>query len=301
MRKRSIGPIAVSLAAAMVLAACGSDEELSKAEYIAKGDALCKAIDEEGDPTFDKIFAEFPDVDMAVAKSELPKVAEATEKFVADFTDLEGPEADAAVIEKINARVKKLGTTISTAAEHAKAGDEEKFKETFFENFDEFEALDKASRDYGFKVCGEEDEDEDEDEGKGKGKGPATPLTPEQQAFVDQGDAVCKAADEIVEPKLGPVFSAKLPEAATALKVILPSQRDQVAKLRALTPPPGDEAKVKELIDSLDAVNPAIEKLLAAAEAGDKTAYNAAFKDVNRGFEATEEPFEEYGFEECGG
>lgn len=298
MGKRSMGAIAAGLAAAMVLAACGSDEELSKAEYIAKGDALCKSIDAEGDPTFDKIFAEFPDVDMAVAKAELPKVAESTEKFVADFTGLEGPEADAAVIDKINAGVEKLGATISTAAEHAKAGDEDKFKETLFESFEEEDVLDKTSRDYGFKVCGSEDEQEGEDDEGG----PATPLTPEQQAFVDQGDAVCKAADEIVEPKLGPVFSAKLPEAATVLKdVILPSQRDQVAKLRALTPPPGDEAKVKELIDSLDAVNPAIEKLLVAAEAGDKAAYDAAFKDVTKGFEATEEPFEEYGFEECGG
>lgn len=298
MGKRSIVAIAVGLAAAMVLAACGSDEELSKAEYIAKGDALCKSFDAQVDPSFDKMFAEFPEVDMAVAKTEMPKIAESAKSFAADFTGLEGPEADSAVIDKINAGVRKAETTFATAAGHANAGDEEKFKETLFESFEEFDELDKQSRDYGFKVCGEEGDDEGEDDEDG----PDPQLSPDQQAFVSKADEVCQASDEKIEPKLGPVFSAKLPEAATVIKdVILPSQRDQVATLRALTPPPGDEARVKELIDSIDAVTPAIERLLAAAEAGDKEAYDAAFRDVTRGFEATEEPFKEYGFEECGG
>lgn len=300
MGNRMIGAVGAGLAAMMVLGACGGDDEaLSKTEYIAKGDALCKSLDAQVDPAFDKMFAEFPEVDMAVAKKEMPKVAAATKKFAADFTALEGPEADAKTIDQLNTGVQKFPTVLGAAARHAEAGDEEEFKSTLFENFEEFDKVDEQARDYGFKVCGAEDEDEGEE---GEEGGPATPLSPEQQAFVSQADEICKASDEIIEPKLGPVFSAKLPEATTAIRdIILPAQRDQIAKLRALTPPKGDEAKVKGLVDSLEAVNPGIERLLAAAEAGDKKAYNEALRQVGEGFEATEEPFESYGFEECGG
>lgn len=298
MRKRSIGAMAVGLTGAMVLAACGSDAKaLSKAEYIAKGDALCKTFDGQVDPAFDKMFEEFPDVDMAVAESEMPKVAEAATKFVADFKALEGPEADAATIGEIEKGLDKADSTFATAAGHAKDGDEEKFKATLFSSFEEFDKLDEKSRAYGFKVCGEEDDDE----GEGDEEGPATPLTPEQQAFVTQGDAVCEEAESIVDPSLGPIFSGNLPEAAKALNdVILPAGREELAKLRALTPPKGDEAKVKTLLDSIEAGLPNVEATAAAAAAGDKAAFDVALKKVIDGFEETEGPFRAYGFKNCG-
>lgn len=299
MGKRSIGVMAVGLAGAMVLGACGSDAKaLSKAEYIAKGDALCKSFDGQADPAFEKMFEEFPEVDMAVAKSEMPKIAEAADKFVADFKALEGPEADAATIGEIEKGLDKADSIFATAAGHAKAGDEEKFKATLFSSFEEFDKLDEKSRNYGFKVCGEEDED---GEGEGDEKGPATPLTPEQQAFVTEADAVCKEAEDIVDPSLGPIFSGNLPEAAKALNdVIIPAGREELAKLRALTPPKGDEAKVKSLLDSIEAGLPNLDATAAAAAAGDKAGFDAALKKVIAGFEETEGPFREYGFKDCG-
>lgn len=295
MRRVTATAAGITVTAAMVLGACGGGERLSKAEYIAKGDALCKKSDDAIDPKFDAIFADFPNVDMAKAKAEFPKITAAFDDFRADFEDLEGPEADEKQIDALHADLVKLDGVLDKAGAAAQKGDEEAFKKTLFDAFPLFDETDERARAYGFKVCGAEDDEEEEEDG------PRPVLSPEQQAFVQQADAICERTEEESERFLSPIFSGDLDKAPAAIREVQAIERRQIAELRALKPPAGDEAKVKQLLDSREQVINSIDGLVAAADRKDKAAYDAALREVGEGFEKVDDEFGSYGFEECGG
>ncbi|MDP9189002.1 MAG: hypothetical protein M3O25_07110 [Actinomycetota bacterium] len=90
----------------------------------------------------------------------------------------------------------------------------------------------------------------DDDDGDGAETGGAEPLS--KQEFIAQADAICAQGDAAIDAE-GERFSGQ-ENALEALvrTVIVPMTREQVAQIRALTPPAGDEQQITEILDQLD-------------------------------------------------
>lgn len=126
--------------------ACGGDEEkkpLSKADYIAKGDAICKKESAKSDAAAEKLTEQSSAADFAEFKKVLVPALEAQ---VSGLRDLEPPEADA---DKLNA----IYDQVADVTKKIKAAEPANFP-TLFEA-DPFGKPNAEATAYGFKVCGQ--------------------------------------------------------------------------------------------------------------------------------------------------
>ncbi len=140
-----------ALVAAIIGAGCGGAEEekpLSKADYIAKGDASCKKSIKRIATAAEKDFGALGSDEMPSDK-QLTTFVEDTLKpeiagQVSDLRDLEPPEGDgdklAEIYEGVDEALRKVEDDPGLLL---KAGE------------DPFEKAYEAVRDYGFKECGE--------------------------------------------------------------------------------------------------------------------------------------------------
>lgn len=82
----------------------------------------------------------------------------------------------------------------------------------------------------------------------------ATTAAPARQAYLEQANAICGAADREVRKRLAALADQTV-EALTDFvgAVFVPVWRQALAALRALTPPAGDEALLEELWADLEA------------------------------------------------
>ena len=149
MRTRAAAAVA-ALALAGVATGCGGgggDERLSKEEYIAQADAICKQANEE--------------IDALGEPSSLEEIAtlaadaiEIQTKSLADLRALKPPEADEAKLNEAYALIDQqvgLGKEILEAAE---AGDLEKIQEILAEGEPIDDQADAIAADYGLTECG---------------------------------------------------------------------------------------------------------------------------------------------------
>jgi len=150
MKKHSHAAL-VALVSASVAVGCGGggdEKPLSKADYIAKGDASCKKSIKRIATAAEKDFAALGSDEMPSEK-QLTTFVEDTlkpeiEGQVSDLRDLQPPEADAdklaEIYEGVDVALRKVEDDPGLLL---KAGE------------DPFEKANQAVKDYGFKECGE--------------------------------------------------------------------------------------------------------------------------------------------------
>lgn len=156
--RRSKRFAAVCLVMALPLAGCGEDGDsgeggsapsLSKAEYIERGDAICKAI-EEGTQGFP---VPPPDAPAAAHEKFMSDVLEVVRDARGDFQSLDAPDGDTAAKETFDGYWDRVVSYVERARDAAAAEDKAAYDELLAE-LESDESLGEAFREYGFEVCG---------------------------------------------------------------------------------------------------------------------------------------------------
>ncbi len=139
--------LAVLLAAA---AGCGGDgggDRLTKEEYIAQADAICKATEDELDalaePATKEEFASFLEEGLGLSEAQLE-----------DLRALSPPEADEATLEEAYSLVEQQLDVIRDMVDAVKADDEAAVQELITQGDALNDRADQIAADYGLKECG---------------------------------------------------------------------------------------------------------------------------------------------------
>jgi hypothetical protein len=115
-----------------------------------------------------------------------------------------------------------------------------------------------------------------------------------KEAYIARGDQVCAHGTLTIGEAGRSQFGSSQPTRDQAIQfgqdVVVPSLEDTLAKLRALTPPPGDTAATSAVYDALDQ---AVNKLKQDPELFVQSGQGGAFDRANRLAQA-------YGFTQCG-
>lgn len=156
MSKRLIVTLAGIAAIAVIAAGCGSGSDdstssLTKAEFIAQADAICKKGNDEIEANFEAFAKknglkgnEEPSKAQGVEISEtilLPSIESQSE----ELRDLEVPNGDEA---EISAMLESLDQGVEEAEEDPES--------LFASKSDPFGPANKKAKEYGLKVCGQE-------------------------------------------------------------------------------------------------------------------------------------------------
>jgi hypothetical protein len=170
MHKTPILTIAAAVTAGLLFAACGADadaEALSKPEFIAQANAICRASNDEAEPFFDEIYADLPDEDfddpangfvIFVRWDEaLDSVKPIFDKQLDDIRDLEPPAEDKQLIDTLIADQQAALDNFQRDIAAAATGDQAALAALDTEE-DPFEDIDRRAREYGLTVCGEADD-----------------------------------------------------------------------------------------------------------------------------------------------
>lgn len=150
MGTRRAAAAVAALALAGVAAGCGGGgggDRLSKEEYIAQADAICKAANEKIDALGE------PETMEEIATLAADAI-EIQEESLADLRALEPPEADEAKLNEAYALIDQqvgLGKEILEAAE---SGDLEKIQEILAEGEPIDDQADAIATEYGLTECG---------------------------------------------------------------------------------------------------------------------------------------------------
>ncbi len=145
---RRFGVLGPLLAFALVGAACGGDEALSKDEYIAQGNAICEDANAQVEP------GDFIDQFTAAVEGQL-----------ADLRDLAAPEGDENLLAALYDDVEAVLDEINQLADAAAGGDpaaierltsdEDPSRGSLAVALMAFDELDKRAIEHGLTVCGE--------------------------------------------------------------------------------------------------------------------------------------------------
>jgi hypothetical protein len=147
MGKQLIVLVAAGLAAALVVAGCGSSDSISKAEFIKKADAVCKKGEEE----VQKDFGAFAKTHENVKKPTEADYAELVDAVLVENVEdevdairaLGAPEGDE---KEVEAMLKAREDSIKKAQANPKA--------VIRGNEDIFGEASKLAKAYGLKECG---------------------------------------------------------------------------------------------------------------------------------------------------
>ena len=146
----------VCLSTAFLVGACGgggdaggSGDTLPKAEYIERGDEICKAIEEgtQGYPVPP------PDAPPAAHQRFMADVLEVVDEARADFQSLPAPDGDEDAKKTFDGYWDRVTSYIERARDAAAAEDKAEYDRLLAE-MEGDESLGEAFRDYGFEVCG---------------------------------------------------------------------------------------------------------------------------------------------------
>ena len=158
------------LALALLGAACGGDDALSKDEYIAQANAICEDARAQVEAIAVEFFADFPEEPTPEEFAELPvgeyvdEYTAVTEGQLADLRDLAAPEGDedllAALYDDVEARLHAVNALVAEAL----AGDpaaierltspEELTHGRLRAASTAFDDVDERATEYGLTVCG---------------------------------------------------------------------------------------------------------------------------------------------------
>jgi hypothetical protein len=129
-----------------------------------------------------------------------------------------------------------------------------------------------------------------------------TTMDPAKRVFLEEGNAICDAMNAEIEAALdefGPDGPQSLQEFAEAVTVTTDLLEAAVADLRELQPPPGDEAIVEDLLDSVDELVPMSRDFADAFAAEDRVAIAELSDVLGRGTSEVNDDFEAYGLDVC--
>ncbi len=153
--------LAILVAVGFVAGACGSDEALTKAEYIEQGNAICAISNAQLDPIFEEFFADFPDEPtqqqlveafFGIAAGITPII----EAQLVDLRELAAPNEDEDTLELLFDDVEAELEEINQLADDVAAGDQAAIDLIESEEFDPFADVNRRAVQYGLTVCGED-------------------------------------------------------------------------------------------------------------------------------------------------
>jgi hypothetical protein len=279
-------------------AACGGDDDAGdgahKAAFIAEGERLCSELKSR----LDTIFLDFAPTlpQRATAYSQVVPLGR---EFSQRFAALRPPEEDRARIEAGLGDYNRGLDQLDEGVRAAQAGELERSNGAFDAAFQSFARSDGVMRSYGFTVCAEAKTT----------RGVAVlseaerrVVRQEKQAYIDRADAVCREGNQRLKPFEDQAFSRGIPDLTTwrtFLTAALPVFDDVLKRVRALTPPPGDEATVSAMLDEFDRALAAARRANDAAAGGDQRAFDAALDEATTFAKRGDDQSKAYGFRDC--
>lgn len=167
---RRFGILGPLLAFALVGAACGGDEALSKDEYIAQGNAICEDGNAQLEAIILEFFADLPEESTPEEFAELfagdsiDQFTAAIEGQLADLRDLAAPEGDENLLAALYDDLEAVLDEINQVADAAAAGDPAAIERLTSEDPSHgrlqvaamaFDEVNRRAIEYGLTVCGE--------------------------------------------------------------------------------------------------------------------------------------------------
>ena len=156
---RRFGILGLLVAIALVTAACGGDDALSRDEYIAQGNAICEDSNAQIEAIFLEVFADFPEEPTPqqlaeVAHDITDQMTPIIEGQLADLRDLAAPEGDEDLLAALFDDVEAVLDELNQVADDAVAGDPAAI-ELIASDEDPFDEVNTRAIEYGLTVCGE--------------------------------------------------------------------------------------------------------------------------------------------------
>jgi hypothetical protein len=282
----------------LAVGACGggddSGEKADKASFIAEGERLCT----EFKSRLDTIFLDFAPT-LPKRAAAYSQVVPLGREFAQRFAALRPPQGDRASIEASLRDYRAGLDQLDEGVRAAQAGDLERSNGAFDAAFRSFARSDGVLRSYGFTVCAEAKTT------RGVpvlSEAERQALRQEKRAYIDQADAICRDGNQRLKPLEDRAFSRGVPDLATwrtFLTSAVPVFGDVLGRLRALTPPPGDEAGVSAMLDEFDRALAAARRATDAAGAGDQRAFDAALDEATTFAKRGDDQSKGYGFRHC--
>jgi len=133
--------------------------------------------------------------------------------------------------------------------------------------------------------------------GCGDQKKPSPDEQVTRAAYAQQADAVCQKANDALEALGEPDGLNDLPAYATQAAAIVTQERDD---LEALQPPVGDEDRVNELNETLDAIVRVAKGLEKVAASGDPAAIDDFVKENGAADRKAKTLAKDLGMQVCG-
>ena len=168
--RRSAAVLGLLLAFALTVAACGGDEALSKDEYIAQSNAICKDTNTQFQAVFEDSVADLPDEFTPEEFAEvlvnglLDQFTAAQEEQLADLRALAAPEGDEDLLASLYDEFETVLGEISQVADSAAAGDAAAIEQLTASQDPghgglpvvsaAFDDVDVRAIEYGLTVCG---------------------------------------------------------------------------------------------------------------------------------------------------
>jgi hypothetical protein len=155
MRARPFAsPAAAVVVLALLLAACGGTERLTKEQLIAQGDAICKDASTKADPIGNGL-GEPSTETLSQWGDALGQLLPIYEDLVGKLKALNPPEADQATWEKITGGLDQVVQSVKAAKDAAASGDLAGFQTAFTAIVKASGESGQLAADYGFQECGD--------------------------------------------------------------------------------------------------------------------------------------------------
>lgn len=288
-------PLTLAAAVAVLaLAGCGGGDDdtrtgsaapsaspagLSKADYIAKGDAVCAKLQKDTE-------AVPPPADESAFGPYITQVVTLAEGARAEFAALTPPADGAATHKTLLDSLDSAITSGKGAATAAGNGDTVTAADLLTEAEKAGAASDAAAKSYGFTVCGSESDDEPQATGE---------LTKEE--YVAAGDAICGKLDADVAALPAPADETAL-SAYLVQFLELASASD--AEFAALVPPADAQELHQAQITANEQSLASVEGAVAAADGGDTVSAGDLLTQAEEQRAAAADAAKSYGFTVCG-
>ncbi|HEX2273828.1 MAG TPA: hypothetical protein VHG90_08140 [Acidimicrobiales bacterium] len=284
---------------ALGLGGCGGDDDgtshsAQKTSFIAEGERLCT----EFKSRLDAIFLDFAPT-LGKRVEAYGEVVPLGRDFAERFAALRPPEPDRPRIEASLQDYRRGLDQLEEGVRTAQADDLARSNGAFDAAFQSFARSDDILRSYGFTVCAEPKTTRGVG---GLSEAERQTLSAERRAYIDRADAICREGNQRLKPLEDQAFARGVPDLATwraFLTSAVPIFEDVSTRLRALTPPPGDEATISAVLADYDAALAAAHRASEAAAAGDQRAFDAAIDEATELAKRGDEQSRRYGFRDC--